>query len=172
MQSAAQIPSSVSGGSDSLRHSSVFDWDIVGTGAKFLWQPCWPGGIVKQPFTKGCVPLHQLQHGNEYIRHECLRVCWEVLVPCLYLGMLAPSERSSWTEWFQKVFLVPALLPKWRVLNFQSPLSLKRNCKWEGACLFWCEGQYLQRTCSGVRCELPLRSKVLYFATRTGVHCT
>lgn len=33
-------------------------------------------------------------------------------------------------------------------------------------------GRYLQRTCSGVRYELPLWSKVLYFATRTGVHCT
>lgn len=50
------------------------------------------------PFKKCCVPLHELQHGNERVwnvRCESLRVCLEVLVPRLYCGMVEPSECSS-----------------------------------------------------------------------------
>lgn len=52
------------------------------------------------PLKKCCVPLHELQRGNERVwnvRYESLRVCLEVLVPRWYCGMVEPSERSFQT---------------------------------------------------------------------------
>lgn len=96
VRSTEGICNEVSGSSCGLQHSSVFDasrhcqygTDIL-TAAWAAW-----------PLKKCCVPLHELQRGNERVwnvRYESLRVCLEVLVPRWYCGMVEPSQRSFQT---------------------------------------------------------------------------